>query len=143
MPTTMDIEDDDSGASEKSVPQQTQQRVLGSYDTKVFLEEYMYYAEISRSLEATMKIDPHPVETFVRQVFRRGPIEPETAIVTAPPIIHEKDTKTAVDDVQTGDAYAVVSQEEWNQASRACRTATWSAVFYLVTIDIMGPYSVP
>jgi hypothetical protein len=50
----MDIKSDDSGVSEKSVPQQTQQRVLGSYDTKVSLEEYMYYAEISRSLEATM-----------------------------------------------------------------------------------------
>jgi hypothetical protein len=48
-----------------------------------------------------------------------------------------------VDDVQTGDSYAVVSQEEWDQASRACRTATWSAVFYLVTTNIMGPYSVP
>jgi hypothetical protein len=143
MATTMDIKSDDSGASEKSVPQQTQQRILGSYDIKVSLEECMYYAEITRSLEATMKIDPHPIEAFVRQAFRRGPIEPETAIVTAPPIIHEKDTKTAVDDVQTGDAYAVVSQEEWNQASRACRTATWSAVFYLVTTDIMGPYSVP
>jgi hypothetical protein len=143
MATTMDIKGDDSGASEKSVPQRTQQRVLGSYDTKVSLEEYMYYAEISRSLEASMKIDPHPVETFVRQAFGRGPIEPETAIVTAPPIINEKDTKTAIDDVQIRDTYVVISQEEWDQASRACRTATWSAVFYLVTTDIMGPYSVP
>jgi hypothetical protein len=139
----MDIKSDDSGVSEKSAPQQTQQRVFGSYDTKFSLEEYMYCAEISRSLESTMKTDPHPVETFVRQAFRGGPIEPETPIVAAPPIINEKDAKSAVDDVQTGDTYAVVSQKEWDQASRACRTATWSAVFYLVTTDIMGPYSVP
>jgi hypothetical protein len=36
-----------------------------------------------------------------------------------------------------------VSQEEWNTAARATRTATWSAVFYLITTDILGPGSVP
>jgi hypothetical protein len=36
-----------------------------------------------------------------------------------------------------------VSDEEWAVASRAARTATWGAVFYLITTDILGPYSVP
>ncbi|GAB7363018.1 hypothetical protein MBLNU230_g3312t1 [Neophaeotheca triangularis] len=36
-----------------------------------------------------------------------------------------------------------VSDEEWHTASRAARTATWGAVFYLITTDILGPFSVP
>ncbi|KXL46487.1 MAG: hypothetical protein FE78DRAFT_146064 [Acidomyces sp. 'richmondensis'] len=37
----------------------------------------------------------------------------------------------------------VVSDEEWQVASRAARTATWGAIFYLITTDILGPFSVP
>lgn len=32
---------------------------------------------------------------------------------------------------------------EWQTASKARRTATWGAVFYLITTDILGPSSVP
>jgi len=34
-----------------------------------------------------------------------------------------------------------ISDEEWVTASRAARTATWGAVFYLITTDILGPFS--
>lgn len=34
-----------------------------------------------------------------------------------------------------------VSDEEWNNASRALRTATRGAIFYLITTDILGPFS--
>ena len=37
----------------------------------------------------------------------------------------------------------VISDSEWLAASRAARTATWGAVFYLITTDILGPFSVP
>jgi hypothetical protein len=36
-----------------------------------------------------------------------------------------------------------VSDDEWTNASRAMRTATWAAVFYLITTDILGPFNVP
>ena len=36
-----------------------------------------------------------------------------------------------------------ISNEEYVKASRAVRTASWSAVFYLLTMDILGPFSVP
>lgn len=36
-----------------------------------------------------------------------------------------------------------VSEAEWKNASRAVRTAGWSSVFYLITTDILGPFSVP
>ena len=38
---------------------------------------------------------------------------------------------------------SMISEEEWLTASRAARTATWGAVFYLITTDILGPFSVP
>lgn len=36
-----------------------------------------------------------------------------------------------------------VTDAEWKQSSRAIRTASWSACFYLITTDILGPFSVP
>ena len=36
-----------------------------------------------------------------------------------------------------------VSEAEWKNASRAVRTAGWSSVFYLITTDILGPFSTP
>jgi hypothetical protein len=36
-----------------------------------------------------------------------------------------------------------VSDGEWHQAQRAARTAGWAAVFYLITTDVLGPYTVP
>ena len=35
----------------------------------------------------------------------------------------------------------VISDDEWIRASRAARTATWGAIFYLITTDILGPFS--
>lgn len=36
-----------------------------------------------------------------------------------------------------------VTEAEWKNASRAVRTAGWSSVFYLITTDILGPFSTP
>ncbi len=42
----------------------------------------------------------------------------------------------------TTDKYGV-TEEEWETAQRAARTASWGAIFYLITTDILGPYSIP
>ena len=39
--------------------------------------------------------------------------------------------------------YSTVSDDEYVTASRAARSATWGAVFYLITTDILGPFSTP
>ncbi|KAI7189897.1 oligopeptide transporter protein [Hortaea werneckii] len=36
-----------------------------------------------------------------------------------------------------------ITEDEWYNAQRAVRTATWGSVFYLITTDILGPFSVP
>lgn len=35
-----------------------------------------------------------------------------------------------------------MSDEEWTNASRAFRTATAGSAFYLITVDILGPYGI-
>lgn len=36
-----------------------------------------------------------------------------------------------------------VSEEEWETAQRAARTASWGAIFYLITTDVLGPFVIP
>jgi hypothetical protein len=36
-----------------------------------------------------------------------------------------------------------ITDEDWVAASRAVRTASWGAIFYLITTDILGPFSTP
>lgn len=36
-----------------------------------------------------------------------------------------------------------ITDDEWYNAQRSVRTATWGSIFYLITTDILGPYSVP
>jgi hypothetical protein len=38
---------------------------------------------------------------------------------------------------------AVISDEEWTNASKAMRNATAMAVFYLLTTDVLGPFGLP
>ena len=42
----------------------------------------------------------------------------------------------------TKDEYGV-APAEWERAQRAARTASWGAIFYLITTDILGPFSIP
>ena len=72
---------------------------------------------------------------------------------------NDKNTAAAVDQelvlgssvrTRTGDPppardprHIPILDEEWIRASRAARTASWSAVFYLLTMDILGPFYVP
>jgi hypothetical protein len=51
--------------------------------------------------------------------------------------------QTRSSDTQNPPAYTGVTDDEWYQASRSLRTAGWGAVFYLITTDVLGPYSVP
>jgi hypothetical protein len=47
-----------------------------------------------------------------------------------------------IQDLESADRLAI-SDDEWTNASRAVRTATWAAIFYLITTDILGPFNVP
>lgn len=106
------------------------------HDPDVTLEEYHYYALRAREEEAHL---PKP-KTHWREVLLRN---------KAPA---EQDETTGKGFQQVGDAGVLnlssranrieITDEEWTNASRAYRTASAGAAFYLITTDIFGPYGV-
>jgi hypothetical protein len=105
--------------------------MLGS----VTFEEYIYYAKIEREREKSL-LDVGKKSRSLKTLFDKK--TPETIELSAPRIGHDSANKSEIPE-----AFGVVGDEEWYQAARAMRTATWGAVFYLITTDVLGPYTVP
>jgi hypothetical protein len=104
------------------------------HDPAVTFEEYYYFAQQTRAEEAN-----HPrvgyETTFLSLLWpsKSGPHAGENEDVKV-------DAKHNLAD---RNVRAHVSDEEWANASRALRTATRGAIFYLITTDILGPFSLP
>lgn len=115
------------------------------FDPSITFEEYHYYAKLEREYErAAIAPKTTPATGFAKvligKTFKKKEREEALAARTgsvsvAAPTADEKNV--------TGANQYGVSDEEWHTAARAARTATWGAVFYLITTDILGPYSVP
>ncbi|EED16905.1 amino acid transporter, putative [Talaromyces stipitatus ATCC 10500] len=100
------------------------------HDSSVTFEEYNYYAQLSRAEE----------DTYTDHDRERGWI---SLIFPS-----KSDAGEAVKDaaaVNTSDknVTAGITDDEWTNASRALRTATRGAIFYLITTDILGPFGLP
>ncbi len=119
------------------------------HDKNVSFEEYQYYAALTRAEE-----DSQPSNTAERGI--RSTIFPSkssqhpdiTSRSSVPPSYDEKNhdeknLSAADGNLSDSRESGHVSDDEWAQASRAVRLATWSAVFYLITTDVLGPYGVP
>lgn len=102
----------------------------------VTFEEYIYYAKIEREREKHL-LDVEKKNSSLQTFFgKRKP----TMIESLPsPIAPQKGGEKGV----TPEDHGVVVDEEWYQAERALRTATWGAIFYLITTDVLGPYAAP
>jgi len=103
-------------------------------DGTVTIEEYMYWASISRHEESLLPKIKGPVAKLL------GSSKSNAAnhnIRSEAPISEMEDLKAAPP------ATVAVSEGEYYQAQRAARTAGWAAVFYLITTDVLGPYTVP
>ena len=103
----------------------------------ITIEEYMYWASISRNEESMLPKIKGPVAKLLASgksnVARQQTLD-RSANAT---VVEMKDVKTAPT------ATDAVSEGEWQQAQRAARTAGWAAIFYLITTDVLGPYTVP
>ena len=107
------------------------------HDPSITIEEYMHYAAITRADDRT-HVDVHTDDALKVAGFKSlNPFakkaEPAVATTT------ELNEKVVAD--SSPDGRFVISEEEYIQASRAVRTATWGAVFFLITTDILGPFS--
>jgi hypothetical protein len=105
-----------------------------THDPAVTFEEYYYYAQQTRAEE-----ESHPkvgYETTIMSLLwpsKSGPAAGEDGVTKV-------DSKHHLQDRQVR---AHISDEEWANASRALRTATRGAIFYLITTDILGPFGLP
>jgi len=101
------------------------------HDSSITYEEYAYYAAKTRQEE-----DMHAGE--------RGGTTIVGVLVPGASSKGDSDMrKASVTDYSTAEKRAHISDEEWTNASRALRTATTSAIFFLITTDILGPFGLP
>lgn len=120
---------------------------LHHHDKSVTFEEYLYYAEITRAEEKAeneryrARRGPTTVKSIIKDRFSKGHhhnSDNSSAVQTGTASPGEKRPEAEGDGIITG-----VTEAEWKQASRAIRTAGWGGVFYLITTDILGPFSTP
>ena len=116
--------------------------VRNLHDSSVTFEEYLHYAKISR---ADARFEPQERSMNLLKDMRFGRKKHNGMVVATvtPSIVEGKDINVADDGTTRPPAYMAVTDGDWVQASRAARTATWGAVFYLITTDILGPFSTP
>ncbi|EPE06646.1 amino acid transporter [Ophiostoma piceae UAMH 11346] len=107
------------------------------HDPSVSFEEYHYYAKQTRLEEEKYPRTSYET-TFWSLVF-----PPKSDAGVQP--VAKIETEAAADKVaHTGaNNNVAVSDDEWVNASRALRTATRGAIFYLITTDILGPFGLP
>ncbi|TGO37010.1 hypothetical protein BHYA_0108g00060 [Botrytis hyacinthi] len=121
------------------------------HDPSITFEEYVYWAEITRAEEkiANEKFvvaqGPRNWKSTITNRFSTGK-GAKDSFDTPPTTTLASNEKDGLDEksVVPGEpVQSAVSEAEWKTASRAVRTAGWSGVFYLITTDILGPFSVP
>lgn len=104
-------------------------------DPSVLFEEYLHYAKLTRDQEheyegnLIKRKDPWSFGGIIKNRFSKGHVHTVNAVV-------EGNTVTS-----THGDLSTVTDHEWRQASRACRTASWGTIFFLITTDILGPTS--
>lgn len=127
-------------------------------DKTILLEEYMHYAAITRALEdqdAITNKQPWSFKGMIQNRFKKGHSSIDAASaepVTTSDAVLAPDEKEAKRSGSGSDGVLQptsrpdmkgIPDAEWRRASRAIRTAAWSTAFYLITTDILGPFSVP
>lgn len=118
----------------------TRSAVHKLHDSSVSFEEYMHYAAITRADDRTMV--PVQIDSVytVSGLKALNPFAKKTPAMATEAEPNEKGTTSS-------SSYRaqpfVIAEEDYVQASRAVRTATWGAVFFLITTDILGPFSTP
>ncbi|KAJ5948574.1 amino acid transporter [Penicillium verhagenii] len=94
------------------------------HDNSVTFEEYYHYAQLTRVEEEHLTTPENGSDGGVKQTEVDG----KDAAALNP-----SDPATRM----------TITDQEWTNASRALRTATRGAIFYLITTDILGPFGLP
>lgn len=114
-------------------------------DPSVSFEEYLYWANLTRSKEAlanAARIKDHN-DGEIREKSKSQPSEHKNISVSAQNIETEEQTVPSPIDGSGDGMMRRATQQECARAERALRTTSWGAVFFLITTDIIGPMTTP
>lgn len=100
------------------------------HDPAVTFEEYRYYAQRTREAERHLE-SPN---LLWRDIITRKTTKDADNLYGGGEVSQAS--------FATPETRLQITDEEWINASRAMRTASWGAAFYLITTDILGPYGV-
>lgn len=118
----------------------TRSAVQKLHDSSISFEEYMHYAAVTRADDRTV-VPVHTDSVYtVSSLKALNPFAKKTQAFTTEAEVNEKGTTSSSPDRAQP---FVIAEEDYIRASRAVRTATWGAVFFLITTDILGPFSTP
>jgi hypothetical protein len=136
MAATIAHDKHDPSSASPPAPETAASTTQLQHNPTVTIEEFMYWAAISRHEESKLPKIKGPVSNILGFGKSKSKVAPTQSLeATSDALMHE---------MQPGKpASATVSNAEWQQAQRASRTAGWAAVFYLISTDVLGPYSVP
>lgn len=126
----------------------------------VTFEEYAYYADITRAEEKLADeeyrriVGPRTVASVIKGRFSKGGDHvvakakaqaqaQDTAAVESKVMDEKNDGNGPATEVGTTVAVTQSHSVELKHASRAMRTASWGSIFYLITTDILGPFTCP
>ncbi|KAH8697886.1 putative amino acid transporter [Talaromyces proteolyticus] len=108
------------------------------HDPSVTFEEYHYYAQLTR-VEEDSYPDHDKERGWLSMIF---PSKSDAGVTQEAG--SDKEVKSAAHLNTNNPAVRdVITDQEWTNASRALRTATRGAIFYLITTDILGPFGLP
>ncbi|KAH9822905.1 amino acid transporter [Teratosphaeria destructans] len=112
------------------------------HDPAVSFEEYHYYAVRTREEELHL---PAPKTNWREILLRKKPateLQPDTNAPRGVPDNEKYDKPPPDINLANPQRRLEITDEEWTNASRAFRSASWGACWYLITVDILGPYGV-
>ncbi|SPQ25778.1 46fc58f0-96f7-4996-8023-12658bfbb7a1 [Thermothielavioides terrestris] len=119
----------------QNAPIRPQHRKL--HDPDVSFEEYLYYAQKTREEERTLE---KPRTAWRQLLAGEKKSAANGAADESVGVVHQELGDL---NLSTRNNRLHISDEEWTNASRALRTASAGAAFYLITTDILGPFAVP
>lgn len=137
--------DQKAGFAAEGMIAYTRPQMRALHDPSIKFEEYHYYAKMTREQEETSYVEPAATRGIVSTLFpsksSKGVGIVDQQNIDGANVPEKSIAETS--NINRIDRRASVTDEEWTNASRAVRTATWSACFYLITTDILGPYGLP
>lgn len=105
-------------------------RLRALHDKDVNFQEYQYYARLTREEQEALP-PPQAGKNLLAYLIPNL----QKSVVTE---VERVDLNTS-----DREKRKQINDEEWVNASRALRTATAGAIFYLITTDILSPFGLP